>query len=540
MRSINKKALQAALKAHGVTVDPLRIIILRVFGTQYAQRLKDMDVICGQPLNLKERLKELQVEADKASQGGKQMPDKEETDEKTAPVATRLPRVKAAGGGRRSGKRKPKARVEASPEREASPKPDTDDDESEHGDAMSDVEDDEDTDTTMANDVGWLHALLMAEAALLQEEHGKEAAEFMYSLISHLHVRPLIDKELRATKAPTFTPPRWLLKRGNHARLAKWKWLVSKVVNAIKAGARVLGFEVVLQRPGQTARVLFACFGEVANSLDHLGRHAILSYVDSDRGVLPDHMPSGVSSAINRACMLAMVVKLSRCGAEWLWLSACSPEWWYCDQTRKIYAEPFLVATSGRKHPEDVPLSATDKQVGEMMANAKKGNDAKLRDVVYPQLLNHGQRFGIMAHGAGPWLAAPGKGDTTPTFIDDVFTKRALQPCEEDHASAPPGSSFLDAELAASNNVAQMFSAQLAPPNQRLSEHAQSCAAAYVHKMTQREKVERIWRTKKLERYCTIAMQRSVVPDDCFTLDELARHELRRGYLVMQKSSLSP
>ena len=506
----------------------MRIIILRVFGTEYAQRLKDMDAICGQALDLKTRLKTLQVEADEAS--------KEKTGEKTAPVATRLPRAKAAGGGRRSGKRKPKVARDATP-RPASPvladEPDTD------GEDGEDMPDDEVEDVSLAEDLGWVRTLLVAEAAMLPE-HERES---MHSLIPDLRARPLFDKVLRANKAPTFIPPPWLLQPGREADLEWWNSVVAKVKALELAGVRVLGFEVVLQRPGQAARVLFACFGEVACTSDSLGCHSILSYVDSDRSVLQDGTPSDVRAAINRALMLAMVVKLFRCGATWLWLSACSPKWWWCKKTKKIYPDYFCVATSGLKYGKDVPRSFTDKQVEEMKANAKADRDAKLRDVVYPELLKHGQFLGIMAPGAGKWVATPGAGAMTPTFVDDVFTKQVLEACEKNHQPAPPGSyqpSFLDAELAASNKVAQMFMAQLTLPED-LSVHAQQFAEMYeqLARTSRHEADFCARRSQKLEQGADRVMKRSRVPAEYWTLGEGARHKLRADYLAMQKNPLS-
>ena len=392
---------------------------------------------------------------------------------------------------------------------------------------------------SVTDDRGWMHTLLVAEAAMLP----KDERELLYFLIPFLCARPLFDKVIRASKAPTFIPPPWLLRPGREADLAWWNSVVSKVQALELAGARVLGFEVVLQRPGQAARVLFACFGEVALTPDSLGRHAILSYVDSDRGVLPDGTPSSVRATINRALMLAMVVKLFRCGATWLWLSACSPAWWHCKKTRKIYPEHFCVATSGLKYCKDVPRSHTDKQVKQMMVDAKKERDATLRDVVYPQLLKHGQFHGIMALGAGKWVAAPDAGAMTPLFPDDLFTKRALQPCQEDHAPAPPGCyqpPFLDAELAASNAVAQMFCAQLTSPED-LSAHAQQFADMYelMAKKARHEADFCARRSQKFEQATDGVMQRSRVPAKYLTLGELARHTLRSNYLNMQKDPLA-
>ena len=509
-----------------MTIDPLRDIIVRVFGTEYEQRLKDMDTICGQELRLKAHLKDLQEQADKSSK-------------KTAP-AKRLPRAKLPGGSRRSGKRQPKARVAA--KRAASPEPneepETDGEGERGGDETSDEEMEEVT--SVAEDVGWLRAMLVAEAALLPK-HEQEA---MHDLIPHLHARPLFDKVIRATKAPVFSPTAWLLQPNREADLIDWTAAAARVAAAEMAGARVLGFEIVLQRPGEAARVLFACFGEVACSSDSLGRHATLSYVDSDRAVLPASTPSNVSAAIFRASMLAMVVKLFRCGATWLWLSACSPDWWWCKATRKIYADHFLVATSGRTHGKDVPRSLKRDGVEAMMADAKAERDAKLRDTVYPMLLERGRLFGIMAPGAGKWLATPGAGSMTPLFVDDVFSKRLLEPSEADHPRAPAGSyqpSFLDAELAASNKAAQIFTAQLKSPDS-LASHASRFAEVFEQTAAKASKDEAefcIWRAKQFEAYTGIAMALSRVPSEYQTLGQLARHKVREAYLAMQTNARS-
>ena len=528
LRSIDINALQSALAAHGVTIDPLRDIILRVFGDEYEQRLKEIDMICGEELNLAARLKALQEAEDKSGK-------------KTAPVAhtLRLPRAKPAAGKRRSGARKPKPKAHEE-KRAVSPEvedqPETDDEDARGDDAMSD--DETEVVASVAEDVAWVHTWLVAEAALLEAKHDQEC---MRSLIPYLRARPLFDKVIRTTQAPTFVPPAWLLQPGHEAHLAWWNWVVAKVTTAELAGARVVGFEVVLELPDQAARVLFACFGEVACVSDgSSGRHAILSYVDSDRGVLPDSTPSNVSAAINRAFMLAMVVKLFRCGASWLWLSACSPEWWWCKATNKIYPDHYCVATSGRKYGKDGPRALKRNEVDAMMAKAKADRDAKLRDVVYPALLERGQRFGIMGHGAGKWAATPEAGVDTPFFVDDVYTKRALQPYQEDHAPAPPGNyqpSFLDAELAASNAAAQIFTAQLKAPDIRLSAHAQRFAEQYVQPA--HEAAHCAWRAQQLEKECDQAMVLRRMPRGYLTLGELARHKLRKAYLAMQKGPLA-
>lgn len=547
LQSIDKGALKAALDAHGVTVEPLRRIFERVYRSEYEQRVAEISIICGQAVDLKARLK--------AIRQGKRVEKLE-----------RKPETRKRASGRR--KPKPKAarsarqpRV-APPPQLAAPQPAAEAEESEDDGTDGEEEDDSGYATEedsafaaapaasvtdeMAEDGGWCLALLNAEASLLPKAEG----DVMRHLIEFLELRPLFDTHICGITAPDFIKPPFLRKRGREAQLQQQQAAAAALAASEVAGAREVAFEVTYTPPGAASRVLFACIGEVLLAEDCCGeRHANLSYAEGDRTVLPDGIPRSVPSAIFRACMLTMVAKLLRAGAAQLWLTACSPDWQWCEKTRSIYPDHYLVASRGKQYSIAVPgsakLSAKQAEAAAMRfaAKQKQKQDDVLVNTVYPTLFAHGEMHGLLAAGSGKWVAAPGAGAAVPPFVDDVFSKRLLCPSSADHKPVPAGAfqlSFLDAELAQSNKAAQMFWARLSAPDE-LSRLATQLAMSLDRTLPVALAKHYKWRASEFENIKNRALRETepLETKDFQTLGQLARFKIRDKYLEMQTNPLN-
>ena len=532
LERIDKDALKAALDAHGVTVEPLLRIFERVYRAEYAQRRADIDIICGQPLDLEARVKAIR-KGKPAEKVKRKAEARKRASGRHKPKAKPKPKAKAARS----------ARVQRAAPPVEDPGMESEAEDAEDDDGYATEEDAAASAPTVAEDAaeddGWCLALLNAEAALLPPA---ECAA-MLRLVESLELRPLFDTRIVGVKAPDFATPPFLGKRGREAELLQQQAAALALVASELAGARVMGFEMMYAPQGAAPRVLFACIGELLALPDWDGtsRNANLSYAEGNRKVLPDDTPRSVPSAIFRACMLTLAAKLLRGGATHLWLTACSPEWVWCKDTRKIYPDNFLVANRGRDYGIDVPKCAKPAQVKAMMLEAKEAADEVLVQYVYPKLFAHGERHGLLAPGSGKWVATPGAGAAVPPFVDELFSKRLLFPSAHDHAPAPEGAlqqSFMDAELAESNKHAQMFWARLKQP-EALSQLAAQLALRLDRKIPEPLAKHYRWRAAEFESIKNRALNQAALPKGFQTLGQLARCRVRNKYLEMQTNPLN-
>ena len=533
---INKDELKVALDARGKTVEPLRLLIERVYGTEYKQRLADIDTICGQPVKLEARLEEIR---------------------RGRPVM-KLTRPKSEARKRASGRHKPKGKPKSKgkgkgnckgngkaarsvPQRSLSPAPVPEEADDDDGYETPDDKNVPRVTDSAAEDAGIFIAMLFSQAEDLHPVH----RTIMHQLSGYLHPRPLFDLQIRGTKKPNFSPPPHLLEPGYKSVLEQQADWADKVAESEKSGCRMLGYEVLYCPPGETPRVLFAAIGEVLNAADIHGHiHSTLSYIDSDRAVLPDSIPGSVRTAIIHASIHTGFMKLSNCGAHFAWLSAYSPDWKKKKKTVgdktvwEIYPQAFLVATSGRKYARDIELKSG---VNKELNAAKSKRDNELVSTVYPKIFKEGMELhGIMASGSGPLLAEPGAGSTVPPFVDEVFTRLALYPSKKDRQPVTTGGtqpSFLDAELAESNKVAQIFVARLKAPEAGLAVDGDQLASALARVKIPEDHMDYYNdRATMFEEIVHDTMTNTFcLPEGYQTLGQLARAKIRAKVLELQE-----
>jgi hypothetical protein len=275
----------------------------------------------------------------------------------------------------------------------------------------------------------------------------------------------------------------------------------------------------------------------------HDGVSATLSYVDSDRAVLPEGCPKAVPAAVSSAGMLCMFYKLARIGAKNLWLSACAPQWLPSKNWRYMHADHYLVATSGDAFGEPIPAGLTREQAEQRLIDFQTERTKDLAARVYPTLLEHAHRLGLVA-GAGRYLSTPGMGGAVPPFVDELVTKVLLTASEETLEKARKFQKFqstsplADAALEVTNAASPVFFAFLALPDALANK-----AAEYAMRLAPDTAAFCAMRSDKFNKKIREAMALKAMPRWCadydyHSLGQVARLRLRAFYLAEQKKAL--
>jgi hypothetical protein len=536
LQHVHSSALERVLRAHGKDASVLRAAFISVFGGSGLQdRRKDMDLISGCKNDWPELLKPLDAKKHGRKPPSKSKPVKASKTAKPAAKTTR-PRTQ--------GSRRPRAMVARDePLADAVEDPE---EEAELDGTASDAGYDTDEEYVPADEdkesAGAFKAILLAEMeSLARPEDGL----YMAGVIQKLTLLPLFDTSIKASQEVSFTPPAWLTRSKQDSLLHEWLMAMATIKLAESKGARIIGFEVLYQHVANEApRLLFACYAEIL----HDGVSAALSYVDSDRAMLPDDAPKTVPSSIFRAGMLTMMHKLARCGATRLWLSACSPEWLLSKDGRSMYPDCFMVATSGKTYLEQLPARLSKKEKAATLLRAQVERTKQLAASVYPKLLERAFALGLVLPGAGRFLATPGMGAFVPPFPDELFTKtlqaadhglftQAMQAQAQVQAAEkhwPSTSPLADAALAVTNDHSPIFFAALAVPEALTVQAAQLAVpmtADVVSFCVQREAM--------FKKVINAVMALKAVPAGFGSLGQLARNKLRAFYLDEQMNPLA-